>query len=126
MDGGDIDRGVATDLPAKGIFIMMNKPRACVILTVCALVLGGCGQRDATPSEPQATSQATVPPPPGDSTPKAVDSGTRTAVETNEKPAAQSTVGTAASGAPPYTLNGAPEGNPAPSKGSGANEPEKK
>ena len=107
---------------------MMNKPQACVTLTVCALLLAGCGQRDATPrtETPPTTSQTTVAPPPGDSTPKAADAGTRSAVETNEKPGTQSTVGTAAAGAPPYTLNGAPEGNTAPSQGSKAGEPAKK
>ena len=106
---------------------MMNKPLACVTLTALAMLLAGCGQRDATPrADAQPTSQTTVPPPPGDSTPKAADSGTRSAVETNEKPGAQSTVGTAASGAPPYTLNGAPEGNTTPSQGTKAGEPAKK
>ena len=105
-------------------------PLIVVTLVAAAAVLAGCGPRETAPTaEVAPTSQTTVPPPPGDSTPKAADSGTRTAVEANEKPSApgsQSTVGTAASGAPPYTLNGAPEGNTAPSQGSKAGEPAKK
>ena len=108
----------------------IRHPLMLITLVAAATTVAGCGQRDATPTTQVApSSQATVPPPPGDSTPKAADSGTRSAVEANEKPSAsgsQSTVGTAASGAPPYTLNGAPEGNPAPSQGSKAGEPAKK
>lgn len=107
-----------------------HTPLFALTLLVASATLAGCGQRDATPTtEVPPTSQSTVPPPPGDSTPKAADSGTRNAVESNEKPTApgsQSTVGTAASGSPPYTLNGAPEGNPSPSQGTTANEASKK
>lgn len=103
------------------------------LLGISALV-AGCGKSsDATPAAPAASSaQGTVPPPPGDSTPKAADATTRQAVEgNNEKTgnpggSAQSTVGTAASGAPPYSLNSAPEGNTAPSQGTKAGEPAKK
>ena len=35
----------------------------------------------------------------------------------SRSPGAQSTVGSAAAGAPPYTLQGAPEGNKAPKDG---------
>lgn len=95
-----------------------------VTLAAATMSLTACGPREAKPTTGvSTTSQATVPPPPGDSTPIAVDSGTRTAVEANEKPSApgsQATVGTAASGAPPYTMGSAPEGNRAPSQGSPA------
>jgi len=37
----------------------------------------------------------------------------------------QSTVGTAASGAPPYSMQSAPEGNPAPSQGTNPTGPKK-
>ncbi len=95
--------------------------------------LGGCGNKDAAPVPANDTAtthveaQAVVPPPPGDATPKPADETTRAAAEGNEKSgnpggSAQSTVGTAASGAPPYTLNGAPEANKAPNSG----EPPKK
>ena len=104
--------------------------KATVAMLTTVVLLSACGQRDATPTtEVPPTSQATVPPPPGDSTPKAVDSTTRQAEEANEGKTgtgSQSTVGTAASGLPPYTVGGAPEGNPAPSQGQTANEPPKK
>jgi hypothetical protein len=95
---------------------------------VAALLLGACGKKDAPP-QPQTDAttnivpQATVPPPPGDATPKPADTTTRQAVEgSNEKTGnpgdgSQSTVGSAASGSPPYSLNGAPEGNVAPKGG---------
>ena len=105
--------------------IQSSLPFACLVAVSTAMLLSACGPRETTPT-PTTTSQSTVPPPPGDSTPKAADSGTRNAVESNEKSTSQSTVGTAASGAPPYTLNGAPEGNPAPAQGAGANPPAKK
>lgn len=93
--------------------------------------LVACTQRDAIPAPPRsASASATVPPPPGDSTPTPVDSDKRAAAQGNEKTGAsgpQSTVGTAAAGAPPYTLNSAPEGNQAPSQGTkAAEEPAKK
>ena len=108
-----------------------KRPRiALAVTTLLAMtMLAGCNrsQETATASLPTA---GTVPPPPGDSTPKPVDSDTRKAVEgNNEKTGAsstQSTVGTAASGAPPYTMNGAPEGNAAPQQGAKAGEPAKK
>ena len=107
--------------------MLTHKSQACLTLLVSALLLAGCGQRDATPTtDVPPTSQGTIPPPPGDSTPKPADSNTRSAVEANENAGSQSTVGTAASGAPPYTLNSAPEGNTAPSQGSKPGEPEKK
>ena len=96
----------------------------------------GCGKRDdasssaASSASSSTTPQATTPAPAGDSTPKAADAETRQAVGANEKTgnagSQQSNVGTAASGAPPYTLNSAPEGNPAPSQGTKADEPAKK
>jgi hypothetical protein len=100
--------------------------RAAVATLATAALLGACGKPDpnkaasAVPTD--QTSQTATPPPPGDSTPKPADSSTRSAAEANEKPAGsaagqQSTVGTAASGAPPYTLQGAPEGNQAPKGG---------
>lgn len=101
-----------------------RKSLIVVTLAAATVALAACGPREAKPTtEVSTTSQATVPPPPGDSTPKAVDSGTRTAVEVNEKasaPGSQATVGTAASGAPPYTMGSAPEGNQAPAQGSAA------
>ncbi len=114
------------------------KPQARLHLgrTLAALLIGatffGCSRPDADPLKATAnlptdeTRQATTPPPPGDSTPKPADEQTRTASQatdaTSRSPDAQSTVGSAAAGAPPYTLNGAPEGNPAPKGG----EPPKK
>ncbi len=102
----------------------------CTSLTIlgAATLLSGCSKPEGTPTASTASTspgQATVPPPPGDSTPKAADSSTRQAMENNEHTsgkAQQSTVGTAASGAPPYTLNGAPEGNTAPSQGTKSGE----
>jgi hypothetical protein len=100
--------------------------RAVVATLATVALLGACGKPDpnkATAAVPtDQTSQTATPPPPGDSTPKAADSSTRSASEANEKPGGsgpgqQSTVGTAASGAPPYTLQGAPEGNQAPKGG---------
>lgn len=97
-----------------------------------ASALTACSKTDNATSAPSASAtssdRATVPPPPGNSTPKAADSTTRAAVESNEKTGSggagqQSTVGTAASGAPPYTLNGAPEGNPTPAQGTKAGDP---
>lgn len=93
--------------------------------------LVACTQRDSIPSPKSATSPqaATVPPPSGDSTPVPVDSDKRVAAQGNEKTGSageQTTVGTAAAGAPPYTLNSAPEGNQAPSQGTKAAEEPKK
>lgn len=106
---------------------------AQVIIAFAMLGLAGCGDKDTVrvPANDTATThveaKAVVPPPPGDATPKPADETTRQANEGNEKTgnpggSDQSTVGTAASGAPPYTLNGAPEGNKAPKDG----EPPKK
>jgi hypothetical protein len=107
-----------------------RRVRAIGTALLTTLLIAGCDSavNPQTASVPtDRTEQPTVPPPPGDSTPKAIDSGTRVASQANEKPgasgaASQSTVGTAASGAPPYTLQGAPEGNPSPAVG----EPPKK
>ncbi len=94
--------------------------------------LAGCSQKEAAPPAANAastTTQATVPPPPGDSTPKPAESAVRAVAEGNEKTGAsgpQTTVGSAAAGAPPYTLNSAPEGNQAPSQGTKAGESAKK
>ncbi len=98
---------------------------ASMIAVGAAIVLAGCGGSDAprptTTAATDLTSQPVVPPPPGDSTPKAIDSGARVAAEGTDSASrtsgGQSTVGTAASGAPPYTLNSAPEGNKAPMDG---------
>jgi hypothetical protein len=108
--------------------------------TVCALgvaaallLLGACSRSDdgravstSSAASTDQTAQAKTPPPAGDSTPKPADSDTRAASQGTEQASrsssSQSTVGTAASGAPPYTLNGAPEGNKAPKDG----EPPKK
>ena len=117
-----------------------NDPRWLLGITLAIAFasssLTGCGKRDdaasATPSTASSstTAQATTPAPAGDSTPKAADTETRQAVGANEKTAGgssqQSNVGTAASGAPPYTLNSAPEGNQAPSQGTKAGDPAKK
>lgn len=106
-------------------------PRPHVARTIAALLIGvaffGCTRHDQDPLKATAnlptdqTSQPTVQAPAGDSTPKPADSDTRSASEstdaTSRSPSAQSTVGTAAAGAPPYTLNGAPEGNKAPKDG---------
>lgn len=95
-------------------------------------LLAACSQKEAAPPSANAsstTAQAPVPPPPGDSTPKPAESTVRAVAEGNEKTGAsgpQTTVGSAAAGAPPYTLNGAPEGNQAPAQGSKAGEPAKK
>ncbi len=107
----------------------MNPTTLMVATTLSTvLLLNGCGKKDSPP-QPQVDAttnivpQATVPAPPGDATPKPADTTTRQAVEgNNEKTgnpgdSSQSTVGSAASGAPPYTLNGAPEGNAAPKGG---------
>lgn len=93
--------------------------------------LTACSQKEAAPPAASAStsSQATVPPPPGDSTPKPAESTARAVAEANEKTGAsgpQSTVGSAAAGAPPYTLNSAPEGNQAPAQGTKAGESPKK
>ncbi len=92
-----------------------------VTLCIAACDKGVNPQTAGVPTD--QTSQPTAPPPPGDSTPKAADSQSRVASEANEKPGtgSQTTVGTAASGAPPYTLQGAPEGNPAPKGGDAPN-----
>jgi hypothetical protein len=108
---------------------------------VMAVVFGlaaltGCSKPDSNPAtkdvKVDTTSQPAEAPPPGDSTPKAADSSTRSASEgSNEKTGgsgtgSQSTVGTAASGAPPYTVGGAPEGNQASGQGTKSGEPAKK
>ena len=104
---------------------------ASVAVLCASAMLTACSRKETAPPAPVAstTSQATVPPPPGDSTPKPAEATARAAAEANEKTGAagrQTTVGSAAAGAPPYTLNGAPEGNQAPAQGSKADEPAKK
>jgi len=95
------------------------------LVATCA-VLAACSKQETVPGNGTATTnivqQPVVPPPPGDITPKPADEQTRQAAEANEGTgnrggSGQSTVGSAASGAPPYTLNGAPEGNTAPKGG---------
>ena len=108
-----------------------KRPRTVLAVTtlLAMTLLAGCDRSPETRTASLPTA-GTVPPPPGDSTPKPVDSETRKAVEGgNEKTGGSntpSTVGTAASGAPPYTLNSAPEGNTAPQQGTKAGEPAKK
>ena len=84
--------------------------------------LGACGKEASTGASTTTPDTATVPAPPGDSVPKAVETMPAPAMSQNEKTDAStpSTVGTAASGAPPYSLQSAPEGNPAPSQGTKA------
>ncbi len=95
-----------------------------VALAVMLATLGACGKEPRTSASTSAatttTSTAIVPAPVGDSTPKAADTMAAPAMPQNEKTGSTepSTVGTAASGAPPYSMQGAPEGNPAPSQGS--------
>jgi hypothetical protein len=96
---------------------------AALLATLCITACDKAVNSQTAGVPTDQTAQSTTPPPPGDSTPKAADSQTRAASEANEKPGAtgaggsQTTVGTAASGAPPYTLQGAPEGNPSPKGG---------
>ena len=91
-----------------------------VPLATMLALLGACGKEASTGANTATPDTATVPAPPGDSTPKAVETMPAPAVSQNEKTdaSAPSTVGTAASGAPPYSLQSAPEGNPPPSQGS--------
>lgn len=92
-----------------------------VTLVAFSGMLTACGKQN----EPQATtspSAGTTPPPPGDSTPKAIDSNANIAKGANEQTgnaggSQQSTTGSAASGAPPYSLQAGPEGNPTPNQG---------
>jgi hypothetical protein len=105
-----------------------------VLAALCgALLVGGCQKQDAPVPTPKTASiptdetrQTVTAPPPGDSTPKAADENTEVKSEATDAAGrsggAQSTVGTAASGAPPYTLGSAPEGNKAPQ---GGNAPKK-
>ena len=99
-------------------------------LLTASVLLTACGKQDATPvASTTSATQATVPPPPGDSTPTPADSNTRAVAQGNEKTGAsgaQTTVGSAAAGAPPHSLNSAPEGNQAPSQGTKASEAPKK
>ena len=87
------------------------------VVAISTGVLSGCGDKRATAEPTAPTAQATVPPPPGDSTPKAIDSNASTAMPGNEKAgnpggSSQSTTGSASSGAPPYSMQAGPEGNP--------------
>ncbi len=98
-----------------------RNPRWMLPALLLAL-LSACGRHDdpKTAGIPtDQTSQPTTPPPAGDSTPKAADPQTATAAPATEDASrtSQSTVGSAASGAPPYTLGSAPEGNKAPKDG---------
>ena len=98
---------------------------AAALAVLCLAALGACDKpasvKAVDPASTDQTAQSTTPPPSGDSTPKAADNATRSASEGTEQASrssgSQSTVGTAASGAPPYSLNSAPEGNPAPKNG---------
>ncbi len=94
--------------------------------------IGACGKAPATNTSSATTatttsSTPTVPAPSGDSTPKPADTMAAPAMPQNEKTGSTtpSTVGTASSGAPPYSMQGAPEGNPAPSQGTNAGETKK-
>lgn len=92
---------------------------AFVAVAPALALLGACGKEADSGTNPTTSSTPAVPAPPGDSAPKPADTMTAPAVSQNEKtdPSAPSTVGTAASGAPPYSLQSAPEGNPPPSQG---------
>ena len=99
-----------------------------------ALSVAGCSRSEApapaaTASNASSPAAGIVPPPPGDATPIPADSDRRAAVQSNEKTGAsgpQSTVSSAAAGAPPYTLNSAPEGNKDSTAGTkAADEPKK-
>ncbi len=101
-----------------------------VVLGTVMAVIGACSKESGTSTGTDATttsSTATVPAPAGDSTPKAADTMAAPAMPQNEKTGSTtpSTVGTASSGAPPYSMQGAPEGNPAPSQGSKPPDPKK-
>ncbi len=97
---------------------------AAASLTIACLT--ACGKNETPPpagmsSKTDQTTQAATPAPAGDATPKAIDSSTKSSVASDEKTGQTSDtrqVGTAAAGSPPYTLNAAPEGNPAPQQGS--------
>lgn len=111
----------------------MNTKRHAHQCTIGLAMLGlaslaACGRSEGTPvpGDRNATtnivSQPVVPAPPGNSAIQPADDTTRQAVEKTDQAGkggagSQSTVGTAASGAPPYTLNGAPEANVAPKQG---------
>lgn len=103
------------------------------VLMPALAAIGGCGKEQytssATTTTPAATATPapTVPAPPGDSTPKPADTMAAPAMPQNEKTGTkdQSTTGTASSGAPPYSMQGAPEGNPAPSQGTKPTEQKK-
>ncbi len=113
---------------------MLSIRHTCLLVALlAALGVAGCQKKDPAveaakgmSSATDQTQQAKVAAPTGDVVPKATDS----AAPAEGMPGADKTgqgkapaeVGTAASGAPPYTLNSAPEGNPAPQKG----EPPKK
>lgn len=106
-------------------------------LVIVAMVTGMIGACSKTTPEPATTTGAVVPAPPGDSTPKAIDSNASTAMPGNEKSGttggpAQSTTGSAASGLPPYSMQSGPEGNPSsaapdarPAPGTASPEPKK-
>ena len=103
-----------------------------VVLAPLLAVLGACGKHPATSSSSSTSatttsSTGTVPAPSGDSTPKPADTMAAPVAQPNEKTGGttQSTIGTAASGAPPYSVQGAPEGNPAPSQGTKPADPKK-
>jgi hypothetical protein len=88
-----------------------------------ALVVGGCGKETSPPAPKTAnvptdvTAQTATPAPPGDSTPAPAKDDVKVEANESGKSGSQSTVGTAASGAPPETQQSAPEGNPAPKGG---------
>ena len=105
--------------------MQMTLKRWTLAASVVALIpmlasLGACSKEASTGTSTTTSSTATVAAPPGDSTPTAADTMPAPAMPQNEKTGAStpSTVGTASSGAPPYSLQSAPEGNPAPSQGS--------
>ena len=100
-----------------------------IVLIPALAAIGGCGkeQYTSTATTTTATPAPTVPSPSGDSTPKPADTMAAPAMPQNEKTGATnpSMVGTASSGAPPYSMQGAPEGNPAPSQGTKPTDPKK-
>ena len=111
--------------------MQMTLKRLALAANVVALIpllasLGACGKVAST-SATTTSSTATVPAPPGDSTPKPADTMAVPAMPQNERTGTNnpSTVGTASSGSPPYTMQSAPEGNPAPSQGTNPTGPKK-
>ena len=103
---------------------------SAAVLFPVLTAIGGCGKEQTSSTSTtttSSTSQPTIPAPPGDSTPKPADTMASPTMPQNEKTTSTTpaTTGTASSGAPPYSMQGAPEGNPAPSQGTKPDEPRK-